>query len=267
MTDGVSHHQAYVNRWAPYRESWDKLLHDDVFERNSHLPDDLPAASVTGCLDSALQCIYPGDRQHGDVFLARAIKHADRQIAEKRYLDTEIAELLHPYELAVIMRGRAFAHWLLGERLDRTTLRQVAEYIVTYCRTKTDDRTSFTDSMTMNHYLQGVRAAIIASDLDYAGELLKAPDRFRWHHAREFDLWRRLVCIYPEVTDEFEKEFEIFFDIVRDPEFTDADEIGPVAVDRITLALETGVIREMYIINASPHEPVDPNVVIKAVAR
>lgn len=266
MTRKLSYYHQRYGSWRDNDVGLNQLIRENRHEQSWENLSDFPAVRVTTNFDDGLFCLYARDVARARVFLCRAIRNADRMIAEQRYLDTELAKAGHPMQLAVIMRGRAYASWLLGERLDRRTLRQVAEYIVTFCRTKTDDRKSFTDSMTMNDYLQAVRAAMIASDLDYAGELLKVQDRFRWHHAQEFELWRQLVRGYPDVTDSFEEKFEAFFDLVRDPDFSDADEIGPVAVDRDTLALETGIIREMYIVSTSALDPIDPQAVIEAIA-
>ena len=267
MRNRISYRREYMDRWARYPESWERLMHDDVFERNKHLPSDIPGTSVSACLLASLQCLYAAEREYADVLLRRTINHADRLISENRYLDTDIAEAGHPRNLAEILCGRAYAKWLLGEVLDRVDIRRGSEHYVTWCRTKAEDRRNFNDSFTMSYYLAGVRAAMIACDLDYAGELLKAPDRFRWHHAREFDLWRRLVAMYPEVTDEFDEEFETLFDMVRDPDFVARGEIRQVFVRGMWVTLETGIIREMYIINASPHDNPDPEAVLAAVAR
>jgi hypothetical protein len=245
----------------------DQLVRSDKDDANWHLACDLPSGRVSQPLRLALQCAYADDDCRAKVFFERAVQNADRLIAEKRYLDTKVAESGHPRNLAEILCGRAYACWLLGARLGRCDIRRAAEHFVTWCRTKAEDRRSFNDSLTMSYYLAGVRAAMIACDLDYASELLRANDRLRWHHAREFDLWRRLVAMYPEVTDEFDTEFEIFFDVVRDPDFGDADDIGRVFIRRIWVALETGIIREMYIVNASPHDDPDPKAVVTAVAR
>ena len=267
MTSHVSYYHRRYAQWLDNQSGLDYLIESNPDNDTWTKPCDLPATRVDFNLRVGLECAYARDACRAGAFLERTIDFADRLISENRYLDTDIAEAGHPQNLAEILRGRVYARWLLGDPLDRRTMRTVAEYIVTFCRTKTHDRKSFNDSMTMNDYIQGVRAAMIACDLDYAGELLKAPDRFRWHHAREFDLWRRLVAMYPEVTDEFDEEFESFFDLVRDPDFQDVVDGVPVAVDRDTLALETGIIREMFIINASPHDNPDPEAVLAAVAR
>lgn len=229
-------------------------------------PSDLPAIPVTFDLRCALVCLCAADRERGEIFLRRTIRNADRLIAEERYLDTVAAEAGYPRNYAEILRGRTYARWLMGEPLDRPELRRVAEYLITWCLTKAEDRKQFHDSMTMSIYLQGVRAAMIACDLDYASELLKTKHKFRWHHARERQLWSRMIDQYPELTDEFDVEFEQFFDCVRDPDFSPMGEVAPVFVNREMLALETGIIREMYIIRASPHDQVDPKAVIEAVA-
>ncbi|HNU47166.1 MAG TPA: hypothetical protein PKH26_17920 [Phycisphaerae bacterium] len=253
--------------WSANDSGWTQIIREDRDAKNWGRPSHLPGTSVSTPLHFGLDCLYVGDVQRGRVFVERAIRNADRLTAEGRYLDTEIARAGHPRNLAEILRGRVYARWLLGEALDRRTLHQVAEYIATFCRTKADDRKSFNDSTTMNDYLQSVRAALIACDLDYAGQLLNVRDRFRWHHGREKDLWLRLARMHPDLTDEFDEEFERFFDRVRDPDFLDSDEIGRVHVDRDCLALETGILREMYIINASPYDDPSPQAVIDAVAR
>ncbi len=81
-------------------------------------------------------------------------------------------------------------------------------------------------------------------------------------------MWARFVERHPRFDEEFREEFERFFDRVRDPEFKDESgtEDAMVYVRHEWLALDMGVIRQMYLINASPHDPVDPQAVIDAVA-
>jgi hypothetical protein len=127
-------------------------------------------------------------------------------------------------------------------------------------------------AMTMSLYLEGVRGAMIASDLDYAAELLKTKHKFRWHHAGEHDLWARFIAAYPNLTQEMRAEFERFFDRVRDPDFKEEEwndtayRFIPTFINREILALETGIIRQMYLVNASSLDPVNANAVIQAVA-
>jgi len=173
----------------------------------------------------------------------------------------------YPRNLAVVLRGRAYARWLLGEPLDRKELRRVAEHFVEWCSTKAVDRGRLDDPLTMDFFIAAVRAAMIACELDYAGEVLKVKHKLRWHFDEERSLLGRLVEMYPDVTDAFDIEFEAFFDKVRDPDYQDGPSVKEsVPHDREMLALETGIIREMYIIRASPHDPVDPQAVIDAVA-
>jgi hypothetical protein len=267
MTSSVSYHARRTAWWQRYLKELDQLVRESTFEKNWERPSILPHVPVTEELAAGLLCLYAGDRERGDVFLRRAADFADRLIREQRYLDTEVAESGHPRNYARIIAGWALARWLLGEPLDRSSLREAAGDMVTWCRTKAQDRRRFNDSLTMTFYVQGVRLALISCDLDYAGTLLQVRDRFRWHHGREVTLWRRLVEMYPDVSDEFDDEVERFFDVVRDPDFSDSDEIGSVCVDRDAVALETGIIREMYIMNASPHDDPDANEVVRAVGR
>lgn len=269
MTAGVSFAQRYRERWLRNVESGslDRVLAENIFERSWHKPSDLPNVPITEELSCGYLCALAGDSSRAPLFLRRAADFAARRISESRYLDTDVAVAGHPQLLAKIVRGRAHARFLLGEGLDRTAFRQAAGDFAEWCLTKANDRGSFDDSGTMCFYLAGVRAAIIACDLDYAGELLRKRTTFRWHHAREYALWRELVESYPDLSDAFDQKFEAFFDVVRDPDFKDADEIGPVFVEREPLALDTGIIRETYVINASPHDDPDPARVIEAIAR
>lgn len=253
----------YHARWSSNDAGLDELIEKDTWMVGWDRPSDLPAIPVSEELSCALVCLYAGDHRRGEIFLNRTVRNADRLIAERRYLDTDVAAAGHPMQLAWILRGRAYARWLLGEPLDRRELRQVAEHLATWCLTKADDCKGFDLPTTMDPYIQAVRAAMIACDLDYAGDLLKAKRKLRWHFAEERGLWTRLVQMYPELTDAFDIELEAFFDKVRDPDFRDVDRAYP---DRETLALETGIIREMYVIRASPHDPVDPKAVIEAIA-
>lgn len=252
--------------WQSNDASLDELIREDRSLVTWENPSDLPAIRVTFQLSCALECLYAGDKRRGEIFLNRAARNADRLIAEKRYLDTKVAEAGYPRNYAEILRGRVYARWLLGEPLDRLELRRVAKHFVNWCLTKAEDRKRFEDSLTMSVYLQSARAAIIAADLDNSAMLLRTTHAFRWHHASERQLWATMIDQYPELTDEFDAEFERFFDCVRDPDFMPMGEVAPIFVQRETLALETGIIREMYVVRASPHDPVDPKAVIEAVA-
>jgi hypothetical protein len=257
-----------TSHWARNRAAWDKLTNDDPFQ-DWDVPDPLPERLVEGIeLHGALACLYADDRAHGDAFCERAIAVAERIIAEDRCRSNPVAEAGYPRNLGAVMRGRAYSRWLLGEPLDRPEMRRMAEYIATWCLTKALDRRRFHDSRTMNIYLEGVRAAMVACDLDYAAELLKTKHEFRWHHAVERDLWTRLIAAYPEVDEPLRMEFETFFDRVRDPDFEDlpGGHPPPTFVNREILALETGIIRQMYLVNASALEPVSAEAVIEPVA-
>lgn len=267
MSERVTYFNTRYKLWADYDASYEKLAKVDTFESSWEHPSDLPTAATSLNLGNALCCAYAGNEPRAEVFLKRAVYYADRLVAEKRYLDTEIAEAGHPRNLGVIIRCGAYARWLLGEPLDRKVLRQVAEHLITWCLTKAEDRKRINSSFTMNYYMQGIRAAMIACDLDYAADLLRSKHKMRWHHGREAELWKRLIEQYPDVTDAFDAEFEAFFDQVRDPDFSKTEAVYQVAVNTPCLALETGILREMYIIRASPLDPVDPQAVLRAVAR
>jgi hypothetical protein len=183
----------------------------------------------------------------------------------------EVCEAGYPYNVGTVVRGRACARWLLGERLDGTELRRAAEYLTDWCLTKATDRKRFNDSMTMCVYLQGVRAAMIAGDLDYAAELLRTKHEFRWHHAIERELWTRLVAAYPKIDLRLRIDAGVFFNRVRDPDFEEfeLDDLGrkiQTFLNRDMLALETGIVYQMYVVNKSALDPVDPDTVIRAIA-
>ena len=264
----TSYRKKHYAVWHASRGDWKRLAAEDyITDLNPHnaAPEiDVEATSLV----YALGCLYAGDRDNAETFARRAILVADRIIADDLCRANDVCEAGFPHNLAVVLRGRVYAQWLLGEQLDRGVMRQVAEHLATWCLTKALDHRRFRDWITMDFYVQAVRAATIACDLDYAGELLKTKHKLRWHYARERDLWTRLIAMYPDVTDEFDEEFEAFFDLVRDPEFDVYTEGGtPTFVNQDMLALETGIIREMYIIRASPLDPVDPQEVIRVVAR
>lgn len=154
MTTDVTYAARYYAKWAPYQSSLDQVIRDNLTERNWALPCDTAGDIVSTEVCFALECFYPDDARRGEVFLLRAIDFADRLIAEKRYLDTDIAELAHPRELADILRFRAYAHWLLGEPLDRKVLKQAAAYYAEWCTTKAVDHKRFAEpGITMDYYL------------------------------------------------------------------------------------------------------------------
>jgi hypothetical protein len=216
----------------------------------------------------AFVCLYAKDERNAETFCRRAIAVADRIIADNKCRANDVCEAAYPKNLGVVIRGRAYARWLLGEGLDRAAMRQVSEYMATWCLSKAMDCKRFHDSMTMNVYMEGVRAAMVACDLDRAAELLKTKQKLRWHHGVERSLWRRLIEAYPDIGDGLKVELEVFFDRVRDPDFEERVEGGPSTfINREILALETGIIRQMYVINASPHDDPDPKKVIEAIAR
>jgi hypothetical protein len=259
--------------WQRQGTAWDKLAAKDLVSELDE-PNSMPEMSVEDrSLTPGLACLYVGDRAHGEAFCRRAIAVADRIVAEDKCRANEVCEAGYPENLGVVLRGRAYARWLLGEPLERAELRRVAEHMVEWCLTKAMDRGRFTDSITMCHYLEGVRAAMVACDLDYASDLLKTKQPFLWHHAVERDLWARLVGAYPDVGPELREEVEEFFDRIRDPDFDEViatDSQGRKVhtfINREILAMETGIIREMYLASDSALEPVDPVRVLREVAR
>lgn len=258
--------QQYSRRWADYESSYDELARNDPRAGHWGRAKDLPAGSVTASFSDGLVCACAGDHRRAEAFFRRAIDYANRLEAEDRFHDTEVAEAGHPHDLAEVVRARTLARWLLGEPLNRADLRKAAEMFVTWCLTRAEDRRRFNDSVTMNIYLQGVRCALVACDLDYSGALLATKHTFRWHHGEEKELWTRLVSEHPRIGARLRDDFEVFFDRVRDPEFKEVLDGLPTFVNREALALDTGIVRQMYLVNASPLNPIVPQAVIDAVA-
>jgi hypothetical protein len=268
----ASYAERYSAIWTSVGDGWDQMLENDPFEKSADRELLAPEIAPETQLLDGLRCLYASDRIHGDEFLQRATKHANRVEADNLCRANEVCEAGYPHNLAVVVRSRAYARWLLGETLARSEMRSVGEYLTTWCLTKATDHRRFHDSITMCFYLQGVRAAMIACDLDYAAELLKTKHKFRWHHAGERDLWTRLIAAYPEVSLDLRGELEEFFDRVRDPDFEEfeLDAHGQkirTFINREILALEAGIIRQMYVVGRSALDPVEPGAVIEAVAR
>lgn len=263
----MSYHDRRLALWRLSEKQWPNMAGEDPF-LNWDKPKQMPEIGVEDLnLLPALKCAYVGERVISEAFLRHAVDVADRTVAENRCRESPICEAGYPHNLGVVLRGRAYARWLLGESLDRKDMRRVAECMAEWCLTKALDRHRIHDSMTMSPYLEGVRAAMIACDLDYASVLLRTKHKFRWHHAVERNLWTRLIEAYPDVNAELRQVAEIFFDRVRDPDFEERpDGKIPTFINRDILALETGIIRQMYLVNASTHDAINPQAVIEAVA-
>ena len=253
--------------WERNAQHWGPLAAQNLeneLDRVQFLPESCVESSG---LFLGLDCRYAGDAVHGNLFLSRAVAVADKLIGDDKCRSNPVNEAAFPKNLGVVIRGRTYSRWLLGEALDRTEMRRVAQHMVEWCLTKALDHKRIHDSMTMSPYMEGVRAAMVGCDLDLAAEFLRTKHKFRWHHAIERDLWTRLIAAYPEVDDELNEEVEVFFDRVRDPDFEErADGKIPTFINRSILALETGIIRQMYVVNASALDPVDPEDVIREVA-
>jgi len=284
-----SYHKHYQQKWAVNDAGLDQLINEDSFWARWDKKSDLPSVCVTNELSIGLVCLYAGDWERGAIFLDRTIRNAHRLEAEDRFHDTEVAEAGYPLSHAEVIRARALARWLLDEPLtradpwfaakmtpvsgithdfskfNRADFRKAAEMYVAWCLTKAEDRKRFVSSYTMSIYLQGVRCAMIANELDYAGELLGTKQRLRWHHGTERELWTCLATTYPAMKLKLREDVASFFDRVRDPDFKEVLDGLPTSVDREALALDTGIIRQMYFVNTSPLDPVDPNAVIDAV--
>lgn len=184
--------------WKRAEKDWPKMASEDPFAKWDR-PKQMPELGVEDLnLLPAMECLYAGDQTNSKTFLRYAISVADRLIEEDRFRALPVCEAAYPHNLGVVFRGRAYARWLLGEPLDKKEMRRVAECMTEWCLTKAIDKKRIHDSITMCIYLEGVRAAMVASDLDYASELLKTKHKFRWHHAAERDLWTRLIEAYPD---------------------------------------------------------------------
>jgi hypothetical protein len=262
----MSYARSYYNNWADWEASWDRLIETDLAQRGWSRPSHVPQGCVSDELLHALACLYAGDRRRGEVFLRRAIRNADRLEAEDRVHDTAVAEAGYPLSLGELIRDRAYARWLLGEGLLRADLRRAGEHIATWCLTKAEDCERFQTTVTMCRHLQAVRCVLIAGDVACARKFLATRQPMRRHHAGERDLWRRLVHGLPDLPDEVRRDIEAFFDRVRDPDFHEGEGIDWTFIRRDWLALESGMIRQMYLINPSPMDPLEPDDVIKAVA-
>lgn len=267
----ITKRPSYLTRrkahWNRNANAWDAMADEDQLARWDKIRQMHESLVQEDGLMPGLRCAYAGDWAHAERFFRRAIVVADRIIVENKCRQNAICEAGYPRNLAEVLRGRAYARWLLGEPLDRAELRRVAEHLAAWCLTKALDHQRMHNSRTMNYYLQAVRAAMIAGDLDYAAELLKTRHKFRWHHALERDLWTRLIAAYPEVGEGLREEVEVFFDRVRDPDFEELpDGKIPTFIENDILALETGLIRQMYLVNGSVLDPVESRVVVEAVA-
>jgi len=266
--DETYYYHKHARRWRRLRNDWSTILAMNIY-KSWDSPILMPESLVEDSSFSyALECLLYGDRENGNAFLNRTIEVADRILAENRCLwEQTLATTGYPRNHAIIQRDRAYAKWLLGGDFDRDVMKSCARQLVEWCLTKANDHEHFTDAFTMNYYVQGIRAAIIACDLDLAGELVRTKQPLLGLHGHQRDLWRKLIDMYPDLTDEFDGEFETFFDLVRDPDFQERVGKARNFIIRDILALETGIIREMYIINASPHRNPDPENVLAAVAR
>lgn len=263
----VSYRRKRKQTWFDNLASWSRLL--ELFRNEQiFLHGILPESGVSSRLYTALESLYAEDRESGKLILEEAVSHAEKLLTAGCCRSNKIVEGAYPSNLAIILRGRTYAKWLLGEGMDRATLREAAEHLVTWCLTKASDCKRISDSMTMAFYLFGVRLAMIAADTTYAKELLGAKHRFRWHHAIEGDLWTRMLENHPALDRAMRSELEAFFDRVRDPDFEERhDDTLRTFVSRDILALETGIIRQMYWVNRSSSDPVDPKAVVRAIAR
>lgn len=263
----TSYREKRRRRWELNLGNWPKLL---ARWRAEHevVPGNLPESLVTIRLDSALDCLYAGDLEYGSAFLREAISHADGNLRVDNCRATPVAQHAYPRNLGVIIRGRCYAVWLLGGEINRPVLREAAEYITSWALRKAVDHERFRASSTMSLYLDGVRATMLSGDVAFALELLSTRHSFRWHHGVERDLWARLLETYPDVSTGIRTEFEEFFDRVRDPDYRELpDGNVPTFINRHLLALETGMIRQMYFHNQSLDDPLSAQGVIDAVAR
>lgn len=267
MTSNVSYKDQYRRRVSDADASWQRLIdreiHEQTWDKPSHTPEEPVNLNVT----FALQCAYGADRCRSEVLLKRAVKYGDGILELDLCRATPVSKAGYPGNVGAIVRGRAYARWLLGGPLDRAELRQAAEHLVTWCLTKANDRRRFSDSLTMDVYVGGVRAALVAWDLDYARELLATRHALRWHHGRQRELWTSLVQRYPDIDQELRDEIEDLFDDVRDPDFEEVIDGMETFITQDWVRFETGIIRQMVLINDSPLDPIDPQIVIKAVSR
>jgi len=266
MKAAVTHLEKRRERWRQNTASLDQIIANDVFSEDWDRSFDTPGVEVWHTLHIALACLYAGDEHRGYILLKRAISYADRLESEDRFHDTEVAECAYPGSLAEVLQARAYASWLLGEGLDRNAIKRAAQLFVDWCLTKPDDCRRFVSPVTTGFYLQGIRAGAVSGDIDFARKTAEAPHRFTEYHAEERDLWRSLLTTYPRLNQRFREQFEEFFDRVRDPDFQVTVGGYPTFVRREWLALDTGIIRQMYLVNATPLEPLDPKAVIEAVA-
>lgn len=266
MTSELTYSKRYESRWGDHKASFEQVLREDIFRKSWDRPFDLPAVPVEANLSHALACLYAGQRELAEPFLERAITYANELERQNQFHDTEVAECAYPCSLAEVLQARAYARWLLGQDLDRGTMKQAAQHFVDWCLTKPDDCRRFVSPVTMGFYLEGIRAAAVSGDIDFARKFVEAPHRFTDYHAEERDLWRSLLTSYPRLDQRFREQFEEFFDRVRNPDFQVTVGGYPTFVRREWLALDTGIIRQMYFVNASPLDTVDPQAVVDAVA-
>lgn len=259
----ASYSAAHQRLWHAHPSAWDKLRAKDPFDgwtRGAYFTGDV---RVDQSLKLSLECLWAREDAYAQVFLVQTIQIADRCLAEDKFQDHPMSEQAYPRNFATVLQGRAYASWLLGEPLAVDVLKQAAELLRTWCLTKSGLTGRSRSDIDMNDYLRAVRTAFVAGDVAVASDYLTLKAKFRWHHAIERALWTKLITQVPSASAEFRLEFEEFFDRVRDPEFPEAKQ---VFISKKVLALESGMIRQKYLVNSSPDDPLDPKAVIAAVA-
>jgi hypothetical protein len=172
---------------------------------------------VTNALISAME-LYCGDRagKESRAFLRQAVAIGERVFADNK-CRLPRSRGFFPGNRGRTLRAMAYAHWLLGRRLDPKVLIRAADDIKAWCDTIT--RPSEWDEFNQKDYVGAVAMKLLADDVPGALTLLAASRRFSVAKPRATVL-QEVATAASEgkpVTKTVAKRFEQAFNNVRRP--------------------------------------------------
>ena len=249
----------FKRHWQTHIEKNLEYFEGDLFPPFRNWEDDrLPEMDAVRKLRNGLICAYARwDGRRRDSFFDQSIAIVERALAENKFM-SESCQFAFPGNRACALRVRAYASALLGRGLLIDDLNQSSIDYESWCE---GYEAGDWDSQAQAYYLDAVRTALLAGELNRASGLLDVRRSFRWHQ-QEFEtmgqLIRAAVKSTPVLGDSARESILTFFELIRDPSFQ-----PDVFLEIDVVRLEWGALVNKYL---APGDAINWNTVIEIVS-
>jgi hypothetical protein len=250
----------YKQQWVKWYQKnlseLEEILTWDPFEKWSR--NRYPTGEAEDNLRVGSQILYA----NGDTELARKFLHLTLTIAKRitteNKLESSLCCTMFPENRSRLLRVQTYAQALLGQEMDLDMLRQASADAMTWCR---QDSSKRWHPVTEGAFMASLQTGLLAGERAQVCELLKLRSSLTFQQGH-YDVLRRLIEAEPDQVFQdaaLVKQFERFFDKVRNPRFSDLSYVATAV-----LRLELGALRDLFFV--SRNRIIDWARVIKAIS-